>query len=104
MEIHDLGGNRFSFVFYHVMDMQKVLEGGPWSYEQNMLVYSKVSGMADPHTVPLEEVDIWVQVYNINAGFLSDKILQSVGNYIGKFIKTEDENKERRRELELGKL
>lgn len=28
MEIHDIGGHRYSFIFYHKLDMQKVLEGG----------------------------------------------------------------------------
>lgn len=28
VEIHDLGGQRYSFVFFHVLDLQKVLEGG----------------------------------------------------------------------------
>lgn len=28
MEIHDLGGQRYSFVFYHKLDLQKVLDGG----------------------------------------------------------------------------
>ena len=38
MEIHDLGGSRYSFVFYRIFDLQKVLECGPWSFEQSMLV------------------------------------------------------------------
>lgn len=92
MEIHDIEGNRFSFVFYHVMDLQKMVEGGPWSFEQNMLVYNTIAGMTDPHTVPLEEVEIWVQLYDIPTGFLSEKILQSVGNYIGKFVKSDPSN------------
>lgn len=28
MEVHDIGGHRYSFVFYHKLDLQKVLEGG----------------------------------------------------------------------------
>lgn len=28
MEVHDLGGMRYSFVFYHKMDLQKVIDGG----------------------------------------------------------------------------
>lgn len=28
MEVHDIGGMRYSFVFFHKMDMQKVVEGG----------------------------------------------------------------------------
>lgn len=29
VEIHDLGGMHYSFVFYHPLDVQKVVEGGP---------------------------------------------------------------------------
>lgn len=29
VEIHDLGNHRFSFVFFHILDLQKVVEGGP---------------------------------------------------------------------------
>lgn len=42
MEVHDIGGYRYSFVFYHILDLKKVIEGGPWSFEQNMLVYHQV--------------------------------------------------------------
>lgn len=28
MEVHDIGGMRYSFVFFHKMDIQKVVEGG----------------------------------------------------------------------------
>lgn len=47
MEIHDIGGRRYSFVFYHPMDLQKVLDGGPWSFEQSMLVYNRVKENED---------------------------------------------------------
>lgn len=38
VEIHDLGGQRYSFVFFHVLDLQKVLDGGPWTFEQGLLL------------------------------------------------------------------
>lgn len=37
VEIHDLGGFRYWFVFYHVMNLNKVLEGGSWLFEKNAL-------------------------------------------------------------------
>lgn len=40
MEVHDISGYRYSFIFFHVMDLRKVIKGGPWLFEQNMLVYS----------------------------------------------------------------
>lgn len=47
MEVHDIGGYRYSFIFFHVMDLRKVIEGGPWSFEQNMLVYHKLQDIED---------------------------------------------------------
>lgn len=92
VEIHDIGEMRYSFVFYHPMDLQKVLEGGPWSFEQGMLIYKQISDDEDPKEVTLNEVDIWVQVYDILKGFVSESILQSVGNSIGNFVKSDPAN------------
>lgn len=58
MEIHDPGRYCYSFVFYHIMDLRKVIEGRPWSFEQNMLVYKQIEELEDPHLVQLNEMDI----------------------------------------------
>ncbi|KAL8108439.1 hypothetical protein AgCh_024775 [Apium graveolens] len=65
VEIHDIGGYRYSFVFYHVMDLKKVLEGGPWSFEQNMLIYKQQNEGEDPQGMELKEMEIWVQKKNV---------------------------------------
>lgn len=92
MEIHDLGGFRYSFVFYHKMDLQKVVEEGPWSFEQSMLVMKQLKNNEDPHLVQLQEADIWVQVYDLPHGFASENILKSVGASIGQYIKSDPTN------------
>lgn len=94
MEVHDIGGYRFSFIFYHIMDLRKVIEGGPWSFEQNMLVYKQVQESEDPSIVQLNEIDVWVQVHDIPNGFISENILKSVGNFVGKYVKSDPANVE----------
>lgn len=89
MEVHDLGDYRYSFVFYHTMDLQKVLEGGPWSFEQNTLVYDIILAESDPKIMKLNDIDIWVQVYDIPKGFISENILSGVGNFVGTFLKAD---------------
>lgn len=91
-EVHDIKGYRYSFVFYHVMDLRKVIEGGPWSFEQSMLIYKQVQETEDPHAIQLDEVDIWVQVHDIPKGFISENILRSVGNFVGKYVKGDPAN------------
>lgn len=89
MEIHDIGGFRYSFVFYHIMDLNKVIEGGPWSFEQNMLVYSRLNEGEAAQSIVLNGVDIWVQVYDVPTGFLSENILKNIGMSIGNYIKAD---------------
>lgn len=87
MEVHDIGGMRYSFVFFHKMDMQKAIEGGPWSFEQATLILHQLVDGEDPNTVRLHSVATWVQVYDIPRGFLSENILRSIGVSIGEFIR-----------------
>ncbi|XP_074378336.1 uncharacterized protein LOC141719869 [Apium graveolens] len=89
MEVHDLGGNKYSFVFYHVMDLNKVVDGGPWAFEQSTLVVKRVTKMEDPHMVPLEMMDMWVQVHDILKDFITINVLKSIGMYVGEFLKAD---------------
>lgn len=92
MEIHDLGNQRYSFVFFHAMDLQKVVEGGPWSFEQSPLVCHCLEGIEIANTVLLNRMAIWVQVYDLPSGILTERVLQSIGNHIGMFVKVDSAN------------
>lgn len=63
--------------------------GGPWSFEQVMLVYHQVKEGEDSLAVPLQQVEMWVHIYDIPRGFLSENILKSVGSSIGKYIRSD---------------
>lgn len=91
MEIHDLGGQRYSFVFYHVLDMQ-VLDGGPWTFEQSLSVYHHLKENEDSHLVTLNKTDMWVQVYDLPKELISENIFTSIGNYLGAFFKSDPAN------------
>lgn len=76
MEIHELGGQRYSFIFHHRLDLEKVVEGGPWTSEQSLLIFHKLENAEDPHMVPLNTMDIWVQVYDLPQGMIRESIIQ----------------------------
>lgn len=52
-------------MFFHTLDLQKVLDGGPWTFEQSLLVYHEMKKRMNPHLVPMNKVDIWLQIYDI---------------------------------------
>lgn len=45
MKIHDLDGQRYFFLFFHVLDLQMVIDGGIWTFEQSLLIYNKLETM-----------------------------------------------------------
>ncbi|XP_074336280.1 uncharacterized protein LOC141673434 [Apium graveolens] len=92
MEIHEIGEHRYSFVFYHVLDIKKVVEGGPWTFKHSALVYHQLQDGEDPNLVHWNRMDIWLQVYDIPNGLMSHRILQSIGSYVGKFVKSDPTN------------
>ncbi|KAL8089958.1 hypothetical protein AgCh_039427 [Apium graveolens] len=85
MEVHDIEGYKFSFIFYHIMDLRNVIDGGPGSFKQNMLIYKQVQELEDPHTVLLKEADVWVQIHDIPKGFVSENVPKVLtGDEIGR--------------------
>lgn len=69
-----------------------MIEGDPWTFEQGLLLHHKLEAKEDPHTVALNSMDIWVEIYDFPTEMLSDGILQSIGNSLGKFVKTDSLN------------
>lgn len=41
---------------------------------------------AIPRNVELKWMDLWLQVYDLKPGFMTERILTEVGNYAGKFV------------------
>lgn len=98
-KIHEIGGYGYSFVFYHPLDLQKILDGGPWTFEQSLLVYHQAKEGEDPHLVSLNRMDIWVQIYDLPKELVFENIFRSIGNYVGTFVQADPRNIE----LEDGK-
>ncbi|XP_031111763.1 uncharacterized protein LOC116015730 [Ipomoea triloba] len=88
--ITELQPNLFLFVFFHITDMQYVLEEGPWSFENSTLICRQVKDGVLPGDVALDSVDMWVQIHDLPMGYTSDVILEQIGNFLGAFVKGDD--------------
>uniref|UniRef100_A0A803P497 Zinc knuckle CX2CX4HX4C domain-containing protein n=1 Tax=Cannabis sativa TaxID=3483 RepID=A0A803P497_CANSA len=64
----------------------RVLEGTPWTFNKVPLIIQRLKVGENPRMVPLNTMEIWVQVYNLRVGFMSDRVLKACGAYIGKFV------------------
>lgn len=54
----------FTFQFYHQVDVQRVLRGGPWSFDKHLMILSAMNNDIRPNQLPLFMVPFWVQAHN----------------------------------------
>ena len=90
VKIRDLRDNILVFEFEERLDLERVLELEPWSYDKHMVAFERVS---DIETVPLLEfsrVTFWVQIHNVPESSLTQSTGESVGKTIGKVLEVAD--------------
>lgn len=82
----------YLFQFFHKLDMQKVMNGGPWFFDGHLLILGQMGATDLPTQIPLFHVMFWVQVHDIPTGFMSLEVGKGLGNYIGEFIEYDPKN------------
>lgn len=52
--------NLFVFQFYHEIDIRRVIDGSPWSFNRKVLLISRLQENFNPRCVQLNTIDLWV--------------------------------------------
>ncbi|KAL8156424.1 hypothetical protein AgCh_001495 [Apium graveolens] len=92
ISIKDLKDGAFIFQFYHVDDMQWVVNGGPWAFDGSMLVTSTIPKGEDPLKVPLYNLSFWIQLHGLPTGFMTEAVGRQLGNFFGSFLAYDPNN------------
>ncbi|MBA0735290.1 hypothetical protein Gogos_019152 [Gossypium gossypioides] len=87
VQTSNLGDKRFYFSFFHKMDMDRVISGVPWTFNNHLLVVHRLENGEDPIKVPLVFVNFWVQVHELAMGLFSKIVARQLGDCIEKFLK-----------------
>ncbi|KAM7462222.1 hypothetical protein LguiA_030343 [Lonicera macranthoides] len=88
----ELESNMFLIQFSHEMDYEKVIKGGPWTFDQQLFVFTLLDQDTNPYEAVLNYVDFWVQVHNLLAGLMSEQVVTAIGNFIGQFMSSDPKN------------
>ncbi|KAM6567272.1 hypothetical protein CsatA_026400 [Cannabis sativa] len=92
MFVKKLEDNRFLFQFYHEVDIQRVINGSPWTYDRMQLIIERLPVGGDPNLLQLNDLDMWVQIHDIKPGCMTTSTVRGVGNTLGKFIESDPNN------------
>jgi 14-3-3 protein epsilon len=91
--IKEAPDGKFLFHFAHPIDMETVLNGGPWTFDNNMLILEQVQLGMQIERIPLFHVNMWVQVHNLPMGLMKETVGTKLANYIGVFMEYDKNNK-----------
>lgn len=85
--VKELDANLYIFQFYHELDVRRVIDGSPWSFNRKVFIITRMEGN-NPRCMQLDSLDLWVQIHELLVGFMSERIIQEVGNFIGVYVKS----------------
>ncbi|CAI9756527.1 unnamed protein product [Fraxinus pennsylvanica] len=55
--------------------MNRVLDNGPWTFSNHLLLLKHLKEDENPTKVDIFETSLWVQVHDVPAGFRSERVL-----------------------------
>lgn len=74
VDIQDLNKGIFLFHFNSKKDVDSVLNAGPWSFDINLVILSRVSGVEQPSDLELFRVSFWIRVYDLPLKLISEVV------------------------------
>lgn len=92
MRVKEIRANLFVFQFFHENDIARVLDKGPWGFENYTLICKRLGPEDIPENISMFLLDIWVQIFDLPCGYMSEKIASLIGNHVGNFISSDPNN------------
>ena len=86
LKIRDPGENVLVFEFDDIMDLERVLEQEPWSYDKSLIAFQRVLNIEQIPQLEYNQVAFWVQLHNVPLKNLTHETDEAIGNSIGKLV------------------
>ncbi|XP_062005791.1 uncharacterized protein LOC133722966 [Rosa rugosa] len=79
----------FVFQFKEMGVKNRVLSGGPWFYNNSMLLLADYDGVSDLGAAPLHLLEVWVAVKGLRIAMRNEKALTLIGRVLGDFVRVD---------------
>ncbi|KAL5759944.1 hypothetical protein ACOSQ2_018782 [Xanthoceras sorbifolium] len=84
LEIEVIGMNMFVFRFKCEWDRKRILEGGSWCFDKNLLVLREACGIGKISDADFQFFPMWIQLHNLPVACMS----RDMGHFLGEMIGT----------------
>ncbi|MBA0754230.1 hypothetical protein Gogos_022353, partial [Gossypium gossypioides] len=85
-QISELGDKRYLFKFFNKIDIERVENGSPWTFNNHLLILHQLRDDEDPLLIPLIFSNFWVQMHDLPLGFFSERMAKQFRDFISSFV------------------
>ncbi|KAL5748488.1 hypothetical protein ACOSP7_025530 [Xanthoceras sorbifolium] len=85
-EVESVSINLFVFQFKCPWDRKRILEGGHWAFDRNLLALKEASGVGRISDVNFNLTPFWIQLHNLPLACMCREVGLMLGGLIGKMI------------------
>ena len=89
MQILEVGPNLFQFKFQSEFDMTRILKGGPWSFDNQLLRFQRWKKGMTMGNIQMEIASLWVQIWGAPFDMVSPQVAKGVGSRLGEVEEVE---------------
>ena len=90
LKIRDIGEHILLFEFENVLDLERVLEFEPWSYDKHLVAFECVFDIESVPFLDFSRASFWVQIHNIPERSLKVEVGELIGKTVGRVIQVAD--------------
>lgn len=90
--IRMIGPDLFVFQFFHWRNKDKVMEGRPWCFENQLLILNEFNGEDPPADVPITHSPFWIRLKNLLFNYRSSAICRAIASKIEYVMELEDDD------------
>jgi len=83
MHIVEVGSNLFQFKFKTELELERVFKGGPWTFDNQVLLLRKWQLGMIAKNVRFDLVSLWVQIWDAPFDMVSPTVAAEIGSRMG---------------------
>ena len=82
-KVRRVGDHIILFIFDNEEEVEKILEGEPWSFDKHLVLIKRYDYSIPIQDVVFEQVSLWVQVHDIPTKYLSREVAKKLCEPVG---------------------
>ncbi|XP_021770736.1 uncharacterized protein LOC110734918 [Chenopodium quinoa] len=82
--------NLFVFQFFNIEDKNKVLDGRPWAFDNQILLLKETKADEQPSDVEFNSCSFWIRLIDVPFGRRNKQYAREVGDCIGECLEVDD--------------